>query len=186
MQTAGAPDSPLYAIAGEFDSASDLFHAAEKIRDQGFRRWDTFSPFPIHGMNEAMGLGKSWLSAFVFLGGFTGFSLGVVLTFYTSIVDYPLIVAGKPVNFFTVPAFFPVLFELTILLSAFAAVFGMLILNGLPRFNHPMFNWDRFEGVSDDKFFVAIEARDPMFSEQRVRELLESLGATSLTRVHED
>jgi len=186
MQKAGNTAAPLYAIAAELPNATELFHAAEKIRDAGFKRWDVFTPFPIHGMNEAMGIGKSWLSAFVFMGGLTGFSLGLALQLYTSVVEYPLIVAGKPVNFFSIPAFFPVLFELTILLSAFAAVFGMLILNGLPRFNHPMFNWDRFENVSGDGFFVAIEATDPQFSEQRVKDLLEGLGATNLTSVYED
>ncbi|MFV0336678.1 MAG: DUF3341 domain-containing protein [Chthoniobacterales bacterium] len=186
IETAGNTNEPIHGIIAQFESATDLFHAAEKIRDAGYRRWDTFSPFPIHGMNEAMGIGKSWLSALVFLGGLTGFSIGVILQFYTSVIEYPLVVAGKPVNFFTVPAFFPVMFELTILLSSFTAVFGMLMINGLPRYNHPLFNWDRFVKVSEDGFFINIESTDPLFSEQRVTELLESLGGKHLTLIHGD
>jgi hypothetical protein len=108
------------------------------------------------------------------------------MEFGTSSFLYPLIVAGKPTNLFTVPAFFPVMFELTILLSAFTAVFGMLILNGLPRLNHQLFNWDRFKLVTEDKFFVAIEANDPKFSSRSVSDFLESLGGTNITTIHGD
>ncbi len=110
----------------------------------------------------------------------------MTMEFGTSSFLYPLIVAGKPTNLFTVPAFFPVMFELTILLSAFTAVFGMLILNGLPRLNHQLFNWDRFKKVTEDKFFVAIEARDQKFSTRSVSDFLESLGATNITTIHGD
>jgi hypothetical protein len=133
-----------------------------------------------------MGLKKSWLSALVFCGGLTGLTIAAVLTFYPSSIEYPLIVAGKPTNFFTVPAFFPIMFELTVLLSAFTATFGMLALNGLPRWNHPIFNWNRFERVSDDGFFLAIEATDPKFDEEATRAMLEDLGAKHVTLVYED
>src|SRR5207244_4003898 len=99
----------------------------------GFTRWDVFSPFPIHGMNQAMGIGKSWVSAIVFCGGLTGLLTGFGLETYANIIAYPLIVQGKPTTLFTIPAFFPVMFELTILFSAFAAVIGMLAMNALPR-----------------------------------------------------
>jgi hypothetical protein len=158
----------------------------KKIRDAGFQKWDVFSPFPIHGMDEAMGMKRSFLGKIVFLGGLTGFLTAVTLQFGPSSFLYPLIVAGKPTNLFTVPAFFPIIFELTILLSAFTAVFGMLIMNGLPRLNHALFNWDRFKKVTEDKFFVAIEARDPKFSERSVRDFLTSLGGTNITTVHGD
>jgi hypothetical protein len=133
------------AAAAEVPSASALYHAAEKVRDAGYTRWDVYSPFPVHGMDHAMGLKKSWLSALVFCGGLTGLTIAALLQFYPSSIEYPLVVAGKPTNFFTVPAFFPIMFELTILLSAFTATFGMLALNGLPRWNHPMFNWNQFK-----------------------------------------
>jgi hypothetical protein len=186
MNSAGNPEAPVYGIAAEFQSARDLYLAAQKIRDAGFAHWDVFSPFPIHGMDEAMGLKRSLLGKIVFLGGLTGFLTAVTLEFGPTSFLYPLIVAGKPTNLFTVPAFFPIMFELTILISAFTAVFGMLLMNGLPRLNHALFNWDRFKKVTEDKFFVAIEFRDNQFSERPVRDFLESLGATNITTIHGD
>ncbi len=186
MERAGNLQAPLFAMGAELPSAAALYHAAEKIRDAGYRRWDVYSPFPIHGMDHAMGLKKSWLSALVFLGGLTGLTVAVILTFYPSSIEYPLIVAGKPVNFFTIPAFFPIMFELTVLLSAFTATFGMLALNGLPRYHHPIFNWDLFKKVTNDGFFVAIEATDPRFDEEETRRILEEAGGTNITLVHED
>ena len=186
MNTAGNKSAPVFGVAAEFSCARDLYRAAEKIRDAGFQRWDVFSPFPIHGMDEAMGMKRSLLGKIVFLGGLTGFLTAVTLEFVPTSFLYPLIVAGKPTNLFTVPAFFPIMFELTILISAFTAVFGMLIMNGLPRLNHALFNWDRFKKVTEDKFFVAIESCDPKFSERSVRDLLESLGGTNITTIHGD
>jgi hypothetical protein len=186
MESAGNPQAPLYGVAAEFDTAGELFHAAEKMRDAGFTRFDVFSPFPIHGMDPAMGLKRSLLGKIIFLGGLAGFVTAVTIQFVPSSFIYPLIVMGKPTNLFTVPAFFPIMFEFTVLISAFTAVFGMLIMNGLPRLNHPMFNWDRFKRVSDDKFFCVIEQRDPKFSEREVRDFLESLGGRNITMVHED
>ena len=150
----------VYAIAAEYSSASELYEAAKRVRDAGFKRWDVFSPFPIHGMDEAMGLGKSWLSA--------------------------VIVHGKPFNWATVPAFFPIMFELTVLFSAFSAFFANLIMNGLPRWHHPIFNWDRFSRVTNDGFFLAIEARDPRFSEMETHDLLLETGGLHITIVHEE
>jgi len=186
MKTAGNKASPVFGVAAEFSCARDLFHAAEKIRDAGFQRWDVFSPFPIRGMDEAMGMSRSLLGKIVFLSGLAGFLLAGALQFAPTTFFYPLIVGGKPTNLFTAPAFFPIMFELTILISAFTAVFGMLIMNGLPRLNHPLFNWDRFKKVTEDKFFVAIESGDPKFSERSVRDLLESLGGTNITTIHGD
>lgn len=186
MNAVGNTSSAVYGIAAEFQCARDLYKAAQKIRDAGFQKWDVFSPFPIHGMDEAMGMKRSILGKFVFLGGLTGFLTAVTMEFGTSSFLYPLIVAGKPTNLFTVPAFFPVMFELTILISAFTAVFGMLLLNGLPRLNHQLFNWDRFKLVTEDKFFVAIEANDPKFSSRSVSDFLESLGGINITTIHDD
>lgn len=186
MKRVGNTLAPVFGMAAELPSAAALYHAAEKVRDSGYQRWDVYSPFPIHGMDHAMGLRKSWLSALVFCGGLTGLTVAALLTFYPSTIDYPLIVGGKPTNFFTVPAFFPIMFELTVLLSAFTATFGMLALNGLPRWNHPIFNWEDFKKVTADGFFLAIEATDPQFEEDDTRRMLESLGAKNITLVHED
>lgn len=176
----------LFGLGIEFTSAHDLYHAAEKVRDAGYKKWDTFSPFPIHGMDHAMGIGKSWLSALVFMGGLTGFSLACLMEFGASSFLYPLVVAGKPTNLMTIPAFFPIMFELTILLSALTATFGMFALNGLPRWNHPVFNWDRFKKVTEDKFFIAIEAVDEKFSLEQTTAFLRTLGGTHITAIYED
>lgn len=133
-----------------------------------------------------MGLQKSWLSALVFIGGLTGFASALLLEFGTSSFLYPLVVAGKPTNLFTIPAFFPIMFELTILFSALTATFGMLALNGLPRWNHPVFNWDRFKKVTEDKFFIAIEAHDKMFSLEETSIFLTSLGGSHITAIYHD
>jgi hypothetical protein len=175
----------VYGLAAEFASASALFSAAEKVRDAGFKRWDVHSPFPIHGMDKAMGLGKSWLSAVVLIGGICGLLTAFALEMYPSTMEYPVVVHGKPVNFMTVPAFFPIMFELTVLFSAFATVIGLLVFNQLPKWYHPIFNWDRFAKVTDDGFFLVIEARDPKFSEGRTRQMLEEIGGTHVTLVHD-
>jgi len=176
----------VYAIAAEYRSAAALYEAAKRVRDAGFKRWDVFSPFPIHGMDEAMGLGKSWLSAVVLVGGITGVLTALVLEWGPSWILYPLIVHGKPFTWRVVPAFFPIIFELTILFASFAAFFAWQIMNGLPRWNHPMFNWNRFARVTNDGFFLAIEARDPRFGEQETQTLLEQTGGEHITIIHEE
>ncbi|PYJ10021.1 MAG: DUF3341 domain-containing protein [Verrucomicrobia bacterium] len=166
----------VYGMGAEYPSASALYEAAKRVRDAGFKRWDVHSPFPIHGMDEAMGLGKSWLSAAVLGGGITGLLTAAVLTFGPSWIIYPP----------TVPAFFPIMFELTVLFSAFTAFFAMLLMNGLPRWYHPIFNWQRFSRATNDGFFLVIEARDPRFTELEARELLEQSGGQHVTIIHED
>ena len=175
----------VYGLAAEFPSAQALFEAAEKVRDAGFRRWDVHTPFPVHGMDRAMGLGKSWLSTVVLCGGICGLVTAVVLESYPSLIEYKTVVHGKPTNWATVPAFVPIFFELTILFSAFACVFGLMAMTRLPRWHHPMFNWERFSKASDNGFFIAIEARDPKFSETKTRQFLESLGGRYVTLIHE-
>ena len=176
----------VYGMAAEYPSAAALYEAAKQVRDQGFKRWDVFSPFPIHGMDDAMGLGKSWLSAAVLAGGITGLFTAIVLTFGPSSFIYPLVVHGKPTDWATVPAFFPIMFELTVLFASFAAFFAWILMNGLPRWYHPIFNWERFKRATNDGFFLLIEARDPRFTEVEARELLEKSGGTHVTLVHED
>jgi len=175
----------VYGIGAEFQTVGDLLHAAEQVRDAGFKRWDVHSPFPIHGMDKAMGLGKSWLSSAVFIGGFVGFLTAVVLEFYPTSIEYPLIVHGKPTGLMAVPAFFPIMFELTILLSAFTAVAALCIWTQLPKWYHPIFNWDRFTRSTDNGYFLVIEARDPKFSEAKTRQFIEEIGGAHITLVHD-
>jgi hypothetical protein len=174
----------VYAMAAEYPSAAALYEAAKRVRDAGFKRWDVFSPFPIHGMDAAMGLGKSWLSGWVLFGGISGLLTAAVVQFGPSSFLYPLDVHGKPTDFFTVPAFFPIMFELTVLFARSPRSHAWM--NGLPRWYHPLFNWERFSRVTNDGFFLAIEARDPRFTETGVRELLEQSGGQHITIVHED
>ena len=176
----------LYGLGAELPSAAALFHAAENMRDAGFKRWDVFSPFPIHGMDDAMGLGKSIVSFIVLACGLTGTATALLLEIGSAVYLYPLIVQGKPVNWTTIPAFFPVIFELTVLFSAFGAVFGMLAMNQLPLWHHPLFNWDYFNKATDDGFFLVVQASDPRFSEKDTVELLKGLGATNITMVYDD
>lgn len=177
----------LHAIGAEFDTTSAIYHAAEKVRDAGYTIWDCHTPFPVHGMDKAMGMKKSWLSAFIFVCGLTGFLTGLLLVTVTSFGIYPINVNGKPTDWMhglgALQFFFPVIYELTILFSAFGAVFGMLIRNGLPKLNHPLFNWSRFAKSTDDKFFIIIESSDPLFSETKTKVFLDSLGGKHITPV---
>lgn len=192
IQTGTAPAAArssarkLYGMAAEFPNAAAIYRAAEQMRDRGFRRWDVFTPFPIHGMDAAMGLGKSAVSYIVLCSGLCGTATAVLLEIGSAVYLYPLIVQGKPVNWTTIPAFFPVIFELTVLFSAFGAVFGMLALNLLPRWNHPLFNWDRFARVTDDGFVIAVEASDARFSEKDTREFLEKIGGENISLVYDE
>jgi Protein of unknown function (DUF3341) len=136
-------------------------------------------------MNQAMGLRKSPLGYIIFCGGLTGFLTAASLEFIPSSFLYPLIVHGKPVNFFTVPAFFPIMFELTVLFSAFTAFFGVFVMNRLPRLHHPIFDYEPFRRVTNDAFFLIIEASDPRFSDTVTREFLEEIGGKDVTLLYE-
>lgn len=173
----------LHGIMAEFSTPAALYHAAEKVRDAGYRNWDTFSPFPVHGMEEAMGVKRTILPLIVAIGGFTGAGLGFLMQAWMSGYDYQLVTQGKP--FLSWQAFVPITFECGILFSAFSAIIGMLALNGLPRWHHPLLKKDRFLSASDDKFFVCIEASDKNFHPERTRQLLEHAGATSIDLVEE-
>jgi hypothetical protein len=191
----------VHGYLAEFDSVQDLYHAAEQVRDAGYNRWDVHSPFPIHGMDAAMGNPRSKLPYLVFCGGITGTTVAFILqtvtqtnfwgslglTFVENIVEtYPTIVQAKPTDIWTLPAFFPVMFELTILFSAFTTLFGLLAIIGLPRWNHPLFASKRFAKFSDDGFFVCIEARDPKFSQEGTKALLEKAGGRNIELVEDE
>jgi hypothetical protein len=170
-------------ILAEFDTTADVVHAAEKVRDAGYTRWDTHTPFPIHGMDAAMGLKDSRLGWIVLGAALTGLTIAYTMMYWMNGVDYRLVVGGKPPE--ALPSMVPILFELTILLSAFGAVFGMFHLNRLPRHHHPIFESDRFRSFSDDKFFLSIEVEDPKFNLDRTRALLESAHASFVEVVEE-
>jgi hypothetical protein len=177
-------ESHLHGLGAEFSSASALMQAAEKVRDAGFRKWDVYSPFPIHGMDAAMGFQRSRVSLFSLIGGITGLTTAFTLIYYTSALNYPLITQGKP--YFSLEASMPIFFELTVLLTAFGTIIGLLLLTLMPRLHHPVFNWDRFKRVSDDGFFVVLEAADPRFEKGASRRFLEELGGSHITEIYQD
>lgn len=164
-----------YGAIARFETPGELLHAAEALREAGYKNYDITSPYPMHGMDDAMGTGRSILPGFVLCGGLTGTSFAVLLCGWPSAVDYPIIIGGKA--YFSIEAFVPIMFELTILFSAFTTLFGMLILNRLPRLHHPVFHDPTFrQRGADDGFFVVVEAVDPKFDPDAVRADLERLG----------
>ena len=174
-------------MLAEFTNAHDVLHAAEKVRDAGYQRWDTHTPFPVHGMDKAMGLGDSRMGWIVIAMALTGLTGGFVMMHWMNGVDYPLVIGDKPGGApGTLPSMVPILFELSILFSAFGAVFGMFGLNRLPQHHHPVFESDRFRAASDDKFFISIEADDPMFDVDKTRSLLEKAHADHVEVIEED
>ena len=179
---ADSSNEETYGLLAEFDSPESLMHACAKVRDAGFAHWDAHTPFPIHGLDKAMGLKRSMVSAFVLVLGLTGAGLGMLMQWWTSSVDYALIISGKP--FFSWPAFVPIMFECGVLGGATGAVLGMLIMAKLPQHHHALFNSEAFIRVTDDAFFISIEAADPKFDAEETQQLLEGMGATYVELVH--
>ena len=182
--TAASTTNTHYGILAEFANPGELYHAAQKVNKEGFKEYDTFSPFPIHGMDKAMSLKKSKLGWIVIVHALMGLTGAFAMMYFMSVIDYPINISGKP--FFNLPAWIPIMFELTILLSAFGTVFGMLFLNGLPRLNHPLFTSERFKKVTDDGFFLCIESTDSKFDTVQVRGLLRDLGASHIEDIHDE
>ena len=175
------PSGPRFGALAEFASPADLYHACEAVRDAGYTRWDAHAPFPVHGLERAMGLKASRLPWVVLVMALGGALAGIGLQGWVSAIAYPLVISGKP--FFSWPAFVPVTFELAVLGGALGAVFGMLAINQLPTLYHPLFGSTRFEKASDDGFFVSIESWDPKFDARETVDLLRRLGATQVELV---
>ena len=164
-----------YGIIAEFDTPGALLKAAEEIRKAGYEKFDCHSPFPIHGMDEAMGLKRSPLGWIVGIMALTGAGVGMLLQWWTSAVDYQLVISGKP--FFSYQAFVPVTFGLAVLFGAISTVVGMLYLNRLPQLYHPVFYSDRFNKVTDNGFFVSISSDDSHFDPGKSSDFLKDLGS---------
>ena len=168
--------STVYGVIAEFDRPEDLVRVGRELHhSRGYTKIEAYSPFPVHGIDDAIGVPPSKLGPIVFACGLFGLANAVFMIWYTNGVDYPLVIGGKPM--FAWEFSVPVIFELTVLLSAFGAVFGMLFLNGLPKFYHPTFKFSNFAGVTDDKYLLVIEAADPRFDLDEVRDAFTQLGA---------
>ncbi len=172
-----------YGLIAAFDSTPEIYHACEKVRDAGFSQWDALTPFPVHGLDAAMGIRRSKVPRVSLAGGITGFFTGMTLIWFTGAVDYKLIVGGKP--YFSPMFAFPVSYELTILFTAFATIIGMFVINGLPRHYHPVMKAPQFVRALDDRFFIVIEANDPKFNAAATREFLAQIGGKDIAEVEE-
>jgi hypothetical protein len=171
-------------ILAEFDNPAHLLEAARKIKDAGYKKFDCHSPFPIHGMDHAMGLKRSPLGYIVFIVALVAFLGGISLEWWTSSVDYPLVISGKP--FFSYQAYGPVAFAIMVLASAFVALLGMLVINKLPMYFHLLFSTSRFEKVTDDGFFVSIDSSDPKFDIISTKKFLMQIGGNNLEVLSEE
>lgn len=171
----------IYGLMAEFDNANDLVAAARRAYEDGYRRMDAYSPFPIEGLAEAIGCHHTRVPLIVLIGGIVGCLSGYLMQYYISAISYPINVGGRPLHSW--PAFIPVTFEMTVLVAALSAVLGMLALNGLPMPYHPVFNVPRFVLATRDRFFLCIEARDPKFERDATMSFLKSLTPREVTYV---
>jgi hypothetical protein len=173
-----------YGLAAEFDSAAAVLRAAERVRDAGYRRWDVFSPFPVHGLEKVMGLGNSKVGWFSFLFGAGAFIGTMGMIWFMNDFDYPILIGGKPM--FSTPMSVVPSYILLVLAAGIGTFVGMVALNQLPRHHHPLFAKKRFELVSRDKFFLVIGSTDPKFSETETRKLLEEIGGGHIEMVEDN
>lgn len=173
----------VHGLMAEFDAPGPLLAAARRAYEKGYRKLDAYSPFPIEGLDEAVGFPSSRLPMIVFTGGILGGLGGYLMQYYTAVISFPVNIGGRP--FHSWPAFIPVTFECTVLGAALAAVIGMFLLNGLPMPYHPVFNAERFQFASRDRFFLCIEARDPLYDRERTARELSEWSAKDVVEVAE-
>ena len=178
---AARQEGRLYGYLSEYDNVDQLLAAARTVRDAGYASWDAHTPFVVHGLDAAMGVRPTKLPYLVFGCGLTGAAGGILLQWFTNAFDYPFMISGKPI--FSLPANIPVAFETTILCAAIGALVGMLAFNGLPQLYHPLHTSRTFKRATNDRFFISIEANDPLFDREKTRELLESTGGRQVEEV---
>ncbi len=180
---AGENERVLHGLLAEFDDVDSVTLAARTFRDAGYKKFEVYSPFPIHGIERAMGLGATHLPWIALIAGVSGTTLALFFQWWTNAFDYPFKISGKPL--FGIPANIPITFEFTVLLASFGAFFGMLILNRLPEHHRPVFESARFRRATDDGFFLAVEVDDPKFDLQQTRALLAKLSRYPIELCHD-
>lgn len=176
-------EKKIFGYLVEFDTPGAVSLAAEKVREAGFIHWDVYSPFPIHGIDRKMGVRRTVLPWIVMGAGVIGLFVAFAMQYGLNGIAYPIVVSGKPLM--SLPAFIPIMFELTVLFSALAAVFTLMIFNGFPQLYHPLFKSERFRRASDDRFYIVIEAQDEKFHEIKTKEFLSTLGSGVIERVED-
>jgi len=181
--SAATPRARLHGVIAQFESPAALIEAAREARAAGYRKMDAFTPYPIEELAHALELPRTKLPILVFAGGVIGCATGLAMQWFATVVHYPLNVGGRPLASW--PSYIPITFELTVLFAAFAAVLGMLGLNGLPMPYHPVFNVPGFALASRDRFFLCIEAADPLFDVEKTKAFLASLGGRDVTEVED-
>ena len=174
--------SVLYGFMAEFADPESLKECIRRAKAEGFRRIDAYTPFPVEGVSEELGH-RSVIPLIVLIGGLIGALTGASMQWYSSVYDYPLNIGGRPFNSW--PSFVVITFELTILFAGLFGVLGMLAVNGLPKPNHPLFNEPHFDRVTQDRFFMCIEARDPRFDSRETWRFLESFNPEGLYAVQD-
>ncbi|MGA2498105.1 MAG: DUF3341 domain-containing protein [Tepidisphaeraceae bacterium] len=182
VQPAGETTKAV-AVLAEFRNVDSIIHAAREVRKAGYTRFDVHSPFPIHGIDVAMGIRPTILPWLVLLAGLAGLVGALLMQWWMNARDYQFMISGKPM--FSLPAFVPIIFECTVLCAAYTAAFGMLMLNRLPMLYNPMFKIERFRRVTSDRFFLAIDATDPKFQQAATSQLLQQLGADAIEAVED-
>jgi mono/diheme cytochrome c family protein len=183
-KTEEAPNAGPYGLLAEYENHTDLIAAAKTVRDEGIQRWDCYSPFPVHGIDPAMGIKPTRLPWIVLIMGMSGTATALLMQWWTNGYDYPWVVSGKP--YWSIPANIPITFELTVLFAALTAFFSMLVMNGLPKPSSPLDRVSRFARASDDRFFVVIEASDPKYDDKDTRELLAATQAVAVEEIPDD
>jgi hypothetical protein len=174
-------NKPIYGVIAEFDNPTALVSAARAAREKGYRKLDAYSPFPIEELSDALHLHHNRLPLIVLIGGILGGLGGYLLQYYVTVHNYPLNIGGRPLHSW--PAYIVITFEMTILLASISAVLGLLGLCGLPMPYHPTFNVPRFAHASRNRFFLCIEATDPLFDHDRTCEFLETLEPREVSEV---
>jgi hypothetical protein len=164
---------PIHGLMAEFKTAEEILQATRRAWQEGYRTMDAYTPYPVEGLATEIGLPRTRVPFVVLIGGLVGAAAGYFMQYWAMAVDYPINVGGRPYNSW--PVYIPITFELMVLVAAFAALFGMLFLNGLPQPYHPVFNVARFARATQDRFFLCIEATDPKFDRQRTEDFLTSL-----------
>jgi len=173
----------MYGLMAEFHDVNTLCAAASKVREAGYRHWDCHTPFPVHGLDDHMGIKFTKLPWIVLCMGLLGLGSAILMQWWMNAYDYPYDISGKPV--WSIPANVPVMFELTVLFSAFTAFFAMWIMNGLPKWYNPLLRKERFARATDDRFFISIEAKDGLYNQADTTAFLQGLGADHIESVEE-